>query len=360
MMASMSGNGRKKIEAAFNHLPLRDTDTLAAGRRIQFWQDWLEHDQPGDDWWKPVDFWPTLPKVTAPAHLIGGWYDIFLPDTIGLYQAQRRAGLQPALVIGPWTHTDLKIMSTGMSEALAWFRAHLLGDRSGLREKPVRIFVMSARGGEWRDLDEWPPSGYPVQRWHLQSGRGLSPQPPDTSQPDRYRYDPAAPPPAIGGIALGPNSGPKDQRKLEARPDVLTYTSTPLDRDLEVLGPVQVELFVQSSLPHTDFFVSLCDVHPSGKSINICDGLLRLVPDRPVPETDGCLRINIDLWPTAYRFPRGHCLRLQISSGAHPRYARNPGSGEPLATATTLKAADQTIYHDPAHPSAILLPVNSM
>ena len=356
MMAGMLG-GNKKIEAAFKHLPLRDADTMAVGRPIQFWQDWLEHDQPGDDWWEPIDYWPAVPQVTAPANLLGGWYDIFLPDTIGLYQTQRRAGLNPYLIIGPWTHADPKTMSTAMNESLAWFRAHLLGDRSGLREKPVRIFMMSGSGGAWRDEEEWPPSGYTVQRWHLQSGRSLSPQIPDPTEPDHYRYDPNDPTPAVGGIVLGKNSGPKDQRALEARADVLTYTSAPLERDLEVIGPVQADLFVKSSLPHTDFFVSLCDVHPSGKSVNVCDGLMRLAPGRTVPESDGSMRLCIDCWPTAYRFERGHRLRLQVSSGAHPRYARNPGRGEPLATATTLLAADQTVFHDPAHPSAFLLPV---
>jgi len=132
-----------------------------------------------------------------------------------------------------------------------------------------------------------------------------------------------------------------------------------LERDMEAIGPVQAELFVQSSLEHTDFFVRLCDVDPSGKSINICDGLMRLVPSRFPPEPDGTRRVHIDLWPTAYRFRRGHRVRVQVSSGAHPRWARNPGSGEPLATAQTLCDADQVVFHDPAHPSAMILPVQT-
>jgi hypothetical protein len=161
----------------------------------------------------------------------------------------------------------------------------------------------------------------------------------------------------MGGVSLGQNSGPKDQRALEARADVLTYTSTPLDRDLEVIGPVQAELFVRSSLAHTDFFASLCDVDPAGKSINLCDGLLRVRPEHSMPQPDGSLQLCLDLFPTAHRFKQGHCVRVQVSSGAHPRFARNTGSGEPLATATTLKVAEQTVYHDAAHPSAIMLPV---
>jgi putative CocE/NonD family hydrolase len=248
-------------------------------------------------------------------------------------------------------------MGVSLKEALAWFRAHLLGDRSGLREMPVRIFVMGAN--EWRDLPAWPPANSRPQRWHLHPGQILAPETPPESEPDRYRYDPADPTPGVGGAAMSANSGPKDQRALEARPDVLVYTSAVLDRDLEVIGPVQAELFVQSSLEHTDFFARLCDVDASVKSINICDALLRLVAGRPPREPDGTRRVCIDLWPTAYRFKRGHRIRVQVSSGAHPRWARNPGSGEPLATAQTLRAADQMVFHDPAHPSAIILPVQT-
>jgi putative CocE/NonD family hydrolase len=156
---------------------------------------------------------------------------------------------------------------------------------------------------------------------------------------------------------LGPGTGAQDNRKLEARPDVLIFTSAPLEREIEIIGPVAAELFVKSSVEHTDFFVRLCDVHPDGKSMNVCDGLLRLFPGRPVPDTEGCRRVHIDLWPTAYRFQRGHRIRVQVSSGAFPRFARNLGTGEPLATGTSMQAAEQTVYHDPAHPSAVILPV---
>jgi putative CocE/NonD family hydrolase len=346
----------KKIKPAYSHLPLIEVDEIVLGKPVQFWREWLEHNEPGDEWWTRSDFSGTVSQVTAPNHMGGGWYDLFLPQTIRDYLALVRAGREPYLTIGPWAHTDMRYMGVSLREALAWFRAHLLGDRSGLREMPVRVFVMGAN--EWRDLPEWPPAGTRSQRWHLHPGRILAPETPPESEPDRYHYDPADPTPAVGGAAMN-NGGPKDQRAVEARSDVLVYTSVVLDHDLEVIGPVQAELFVQSSLEHTDFFARLCNVDASGKSINICDGLVRLVPSRPVPEPDGMLRVRIDLWPTAHRFKRGHRVRLQVSSGAHPRWARNPGSGEPLATAKTLCAADQTVFHDPAHPSAIILPVQT-
>lgn len=343
------------LRPALRRLPLRGADEVAVGKPVPFFRDWLEHNEPGDEWWKPVDFSGAVSEVTAPVHLLGGWYDIFLPQTVADYARLRQAGRRPYLTIGPWAHTSQTMFPAILRESVVWFRAHLLGDRGGLREAPVRVFVMGA--DEWKDFPEWPPAGHQAQRWRLQPGRGLAPETPAASEPDRYRYDPADPTPAVGGASLSSNSGPKDNRALEARPDVLTYTSAVLDRDLEVIGPVSAELYVKSSLEHTDFFARLCDVGPSGKSVNVCDGLLRLVPGRPAPEPDGCIKVGIDLWPTAYRFRRGHRIRLQVSSGAHPRFARNPGSGEPLATATTLKVADQAVYHDPAHPSAVVLPI---
>lgn len=347
----------RKAKPAYTHLPLNEVDEMVLGKPIKFWREWLEHNEPGDEWWTPCDFSQTVSEVTAPNNIGAGWYDIFLPLTLRDYMALARAGRKPYLTIGPWTHTNLRHMVLSIGEALAWFRAQLQGDRRGLRELPVRIFMMGAN--EWRDYSEWPPSPAKPRRWYLHPGKVLSTQNPPESEPDRYRYDPANPTPGVGGAGMSTNSGPKDQRALEARADVLVYTSAVLDRDTEVIGPVQAELFVQSSLEHTDFFARLCDVDPSGKSINVCDSLLRLTPGRPPRQPDGTLRVCIDLWPTAYRFKQGHRIRVQVSSGAHPRWARNPGSGEPLATATKLIAADQTVYHDPAHPSAIILPMMS-
>jgi hypothetical protein len=159
----------------------------------------------------------------------------------------------------------------------------------------------------------------------------------------------------VAGPLLVGKALPTDNSKLEARSDVLTYTTNMLEQDLEVIGPVQVELFAHSSLEHTDFFARLCDVDAKGVSLNVCDALVRVEPGSHPVNADGSLHVTIDLWPTAHRFRRGHSIRLQVSSGAHPRYARNTGSGEPLATATKLLVADQSIYHDPDHLSSILL-----
>jgi putative CocE/NonD family hydrolase len=134
---------------------------------------------------------------------------------------------------------------------------------------------------------------------------------------------------------------------------VLVYTSPPLARDLDVIGPVRLELFAQSSRAHTDFSGRLCDVSPDGRSINVCEGLCRI----STGHEPGC--IAVDMWSTAYRFQAGHRLRLIVGSGAHPHWNRNPGSGEPLATGTALYPADQTIYHDTNRPSTLVLPVTA-
>jgi putative CocE/NonD family hydrolase len=132
---------------------------------------------------------------------------------------------------------------------------------------------------------------------------------------------------------------------------VLTYTTPVLDQDVEVIGEVSAEIWFSSSLAHADVFVRLCDVDPDGRSWNVCDGLVSLTSaDEPQCAT-------VRLWPTAYRFRRGHRIRVQVSSGAFPRYARNPGTGEPRATATTMIAADQSVHCGPERPSAIVLPV---
>jgi putative CocE/NonD family hydrolase len=182
-------------------------------------------------------------------------------------------------------------------------------------------------------------------------------QPVGQSPPAVYTFDPADPTPNIGGPLLSMGAGSYDNRPLEERPDVLTYTTQPLKEHLDVIGPIRLALFVTSSLPYSDFFGRVCDVHPDGRSMNICDGLLRLEPDNIMPQADGTLKIELEIISTAHRFLKDHRLRLQVSSGAHPRFARNLGTGEPLPTATRMVATQQTIYHDADHPSRLMLPV---
>jgi putative CocE/NonD family hydrolase len=359
-LGMLLGAHDRAVARAASRLPLRESDVALLGRHVSFFQTFLEH-APGDEWWAPVDRSGDLARVTAPVQLIGGWHDIFLPWQLRDYELLRAAGHTPHLDIGPWTHGQPASLGYALRQSLRWFRANLGDEPGAQRREPVRLFVMGA--GEWREYASWPPSAARTDRWCLRPGGGLAPasassDPPAGVLPSTYRYNPADPTPAVGGPALQASlAGAKDQRALESRADVLLFTSAPLERDLEVIGPVAADVYVRSSREHTDFFCKLCDVAPGGRSTNVCEGIVRLPTMAAMADADGVLRVPIDLWPTAYRFRRGHRIRVQIASGAHPRYARNPGTGEPLATATKLLAAEQEVFHDAAHPSAILLPV---
>ncbi|GAA4230674.1 CocE/NonD family hydrolase [Actinomadura meridiana] len=355
---------RHAVRAARSGRPLSELDVLAGGEPMRFYQDLLANHTAvsladratGNGYWDDRDFSGTVGNVTAPATLLGGWYDVFLPWQVRDYLALRAAGHVPYLTIGPWWHTDARHGLVTIRESLAWFRAHLLGDPSGLRRDPVRVYVTGA--GEWRHYRDWPPPGTRRARWHLHAGRGLGEDGPADAPASTYRFDPARPTPALGGPTLLGSSRPVDNRPLERRPDVLVFTSPALTADLDVVGPVSADLFVRSDREHTDFIVRLCDVAPDGASRNVCEGGLRLpaATDRPVG-TRGVRRVTVDLWPTGHRFARGHRVRVHVTSGAHPKVAANPGTGEPLATASRRVTAHQEVFHDPDHPSAIILPI---
>jgi uncharacterized protein len=341
---------KKDLRPALDHLPLIDADVAAVGHPVGYYRDWLTHDEPGDPYWTPTDFRPILPDLGVPVTMIAGWYDMFLPSMLNDYQQLRDGGQTVRLRVGAWHHTSRDLFRHEFADALDWFATHLQksGPPPPPGSAPIRAEIMGGVG--WRELPTWPPRA-DVQRWHLQPNGALAAGEPSACDLDRYTYDPADPTPAVGGTSTI-SFGPRDNRALEQRPDVLTYTAEPLTEPLEIIGPVTAELFVGSSRPHTDFFVRLCDVDEKARSVNITDGILRLTDATEDPR-----RITVDLWPTAHRFAAGHRIRLQVSSGAHPRYARNLGSAEPLATATTLHPARQSVHHDPPRPSAILLPV---
>jgi putative CocE/NonD family hydrolase len=346
----------RTITPGFHQLPLSMADAVALGAPVAFYRMWLEHHRPDDAMWQYAAQIADPAQIVAPVHLIGGWYDFFLRGLLADYAGLRAVGRTPYLTIGPWFHfSNAMVTLGGLREGLIWFDAHLKGNDRSLRQKPVRLFVMGAN--EWREMDDWPPPAQST-RYYLHPARWLAQEPPHAvSSSEHYRYDPADPTPAVGGTQFSPWAGPRDNRKLEARSDVLTYTTAPLDSLLEVIGPVCLELYVRSSLDYTDFFGRLCDVYPDGRSINVCDGLYHVEPGSGQPQPDGSLRIEIDLWATAHRFRPGHRIRLQVSSGAHPRWTRNLGTGEPVGSGTIMKTANQTVYHDSSHPSALVLPV---
>jgi putative CocE/NonD family hydrolase len=242
-----------------------------------------------------------------------------------------------------------------LRESLRHFDEHLRGEGQPSSDGPVRVYVMGA--DRWIDLPAWPPPTQSIRLFLHPNGR-LQQVEPTEGPPDRYRFDPNDPTPDFGGTS-DPKPGSKDNRKLESRSDVLVYTTDALRDDVEIIGTVAADLVVRSSLRHTDFFCRLCDVKPSGKSMNVCDGIIRLTPSNSDRRTDGTIHIKVRLWPTAYRFKEGNRIRLQVSSGSHPRFFRNPGTGEWDAGVSSFLVADQEVFHDLDHPSMVLLPVSA-
>ena len=345
----------KILPSAFAKLPMIEADVAAVGKRVDYFRDWISHPDKADAYWQRTDQSHTLADVTAPVHFMSGWYDIMLTETLADYARLRVAGKTPYLTIGGWHHLEPAYNFIGVREGLLWFDAHLKGEAGRLRGQPVRVLVMGAN--EWREMADWPPPTTD-SRYYLHTGGHLSSDAPATPvAASHYRYDPANPTPNLGGRIFDVTGGAQDNRPLEERGDVLTFTSPALESDVEIMGSPRLELHVTSSLPHTDFFGRLCDVLPDGRSLNVCDALVRVTPDNLVRDADGSYCVTIELTPTAYRFVQGHRLRLQVSSGAHPRWTRNTGTGEPFATATRLAASDQCIHHDPAHLSSLSLPI---
>jgi putative CocE/NonD family hydrolase len=351
--------GRAALAPAYAAFPADPGDETVTGGPVGFYRDWLAHNAPGDPWWQQVDFGDAaaaMPPVTMQA----GLYDLFLPAQLTDYQALLAAGRQARLRIGPWTHTSPASLGASLRDALEWFDVHLRGaaDHRSAQVAPVRVYVLGTGG--WAALPEWPPPAV-TESWRLQPGGGLAPADPPESAPDRYRYDPADPTPGIGGTSLDMrHNGPKDNRRREARADVLCYTSAVLAADLTVAGPLSARLFLRSDTGHADYFVRLCDVRPGGRSVNISDGIIRLRPGDAERDADGVFTVPIPMWSTAAMFKRGHRLRLQVTGGAHPAFPRNPGTGDPLGSVTGFRAADHEVLHDREHPSAIDLPVANL
>jgi len=336
---------RRELAAAFDALPLGSTDQRAVGRRVGWYQDWLANPSPEHDYWRRHSHRDGVPAITAPTSMLTGWQDLFLPWMLRDYARLAAAGNPPELTIGPWCHATPGQRRAIPGTTIRFLREHLLGADPS-RAQPVRIFVTGDGGGWWRDLPSWPPPAE-ARRWQLTAGGlvlGEHPSDQPVTGRSTFSYDPADPTPALGGPTLAGRTATVDNADHELRPDVITFTSPPLRRVLEVAGTPVVELRVQADSLNHDVFARLCEVDDRGRSWNVCDQLVRLGPNQR-PERDGSRRVRLELWACAHRFARGHRVRLQVSGGAHPRYARNPGTGADLATAVTMKAVTITVHH---------------
>lgn len=337
-------------------------------------------------------------QVQVPALNIGGWYDIYLRNTITHFKGLREHGSTPSarqskLLIGPWGHRNrtnavgelnfgfaansalIDLQSSLEGLHANWFDHWLKGVENGITDgAPIKLFVMGAN--TWRDEQAWPLARAVETCYYLHSaghantldGDGvLSTVMPQGEPVDRYSYDPARPVLTHGGALLMTSefpAGPYDQRVVESRADVLVYSTPALEQDLEVTGPIIVRLWAISSAPDTDFVARLVDVYPDGRAFNLTDGIIRaryrgFARGEAISliEPGRAYEYEIDLWATSNVFKRGHRIRLDITSSCFPRWDRNPNTGHDLGVDDELAVAGQTILHDAEHPSYITLPV---
>ncbi|MEU0836489.1 CocE/NonD family hydrolase [Streptomyces sp. NPDC005969] len=338
---------QRRLRAITTAQPLRGAYASALGGEVPWLDDVMTHPDANDPYWLGASPGEAAERLSVPTALTTGWYDALVDQTFEQYDRLRRAGCDAALLVGPWTHTSA--LQQGwpevFAESLAWLRAHLCADPSGLRPTAVRVHV----GGEnaWRDLDDWPLSAAATS-WFPTPGGYLTQQAPTDNTPlTSFRYDPADPTPSVGGPLLSRGAGPRDNSTLEARADVLTFTGPPLAEPVDVVGPVSARLSIATDTGYADVFTRLCDVDAQGRSLNVCDGLAQLRTGEQEPSM-----VTVPMGPTAHRFAADHRIRWQISGGAHPRYARNPGTGESSVTATDFTPVHLTLHAD----SALMLP----
>jgi putative CocE/NonD family hydrolase len=333
---------------AYMHLPLIDADEAHTGKQIPFFRERLTHWR-DDPHWKPLDYSQVLSDGCPPTLLFGGWYDYqrrYLWEDFGRL---RQAGVPHRLIFGPWMHGGG--WAEGNLEALRWFNTHLR-QQGDTHYFPISLCVTGGEG--WKEMGDLPELDAQSQRWYLAENGHLASAPNDRSIPTTYTYDPADPTPSVGLASFDPERAmPCDNRSLEERPDVITFTADALEEPIILIGPVSATLWVKSSAPSADFFVRLTDVHPDGSSFNVIDALRRVEPEDQFYAGDEPMKLEVQLGPCAHRFDTGHRMRIQISSGAFPFYIRNLGTGEDVATGTRLRVAEQTLLHERRFPSHV-------
>jgi len=365
------------------HLPLRSSDIAATGWTSELYREVMAHPS-FDSYWRAISVKEQIQKVRVPVFSVGGWYDNYVQSDLEAYAALHKTSGLNRILVGPWPHsmsqtfadTDFgpESMQPIRAMQLAWFDQWLMGkDSLMVSQPPVKIFVMGSN--KWLDAREWPPENARSTKFFLTSGGKantldgdgeLADKPSSKPAEDHYLFDPRDPAPTRGGsVCCNPKVfpwGPMDQRPVEHRKDVLVFSTKPLKKDLEVVGPVQVDLYVATSAKDTDFSAKLVDVFPDGYARNLTDGLLRLryrnsLSTPELAKEGEVYHITVDAGVTSNVFLKGHRIRLEISSSNFPRFDRNPNTGGSIPDETRLLTANQTIFHDRTRPSSLMLMV---
>jgi putative CocE/NonD family hydrolase len=378
-------------QAFLRHLPLVTAIEDNVGESA-YYRGVIEHDR-YDEWYARYSLRHRYGEVDVPAYFMTGWYDSLLRETLAVYQGWKgqarsaEARRLTRLLVGPWSHQispwgraplgangefEDAVFGPGavgdvIAEHLRWYDARLRGRPTGIDdEPPVRIFVMGRN--EWRSEQEWPIARTQWTPLYLERGGRLAFAAPTSvaSTADTFTYDPADPVPSWGAQYQSADlGGPRDRRAVEARSDVLTYTTDVLDADLEVTGPIVLELWTATDALDTDWTAALVDVAPDGRAIILCEGICRaryrdeLAPPVLVPPNTPT-QFRVDLWATSNVFLAGHRIRLEVSSSNFPRFDRNLNTGGRVGFETDWQVAHQSVFHDAAHPSHLVLPVIPM
>jgi putative CocE/NonD family hydrolase len=382
----------------YQRLPLNDRPELRAG--APWYPQWFDHPD-HDAYWRAISPSEHYDTMTTASLNVGGWFDIFIQQTLTAYRALRARGASDAarsgqrLLIGPWSHGVLTGVFPEMhfgplgdmftqditGTHLKFYDRWVKGNVEALDDtKPVRIFVMGIN--QWRDEADWPLPDTAWTDYYLGgSGRAnslngdglLGTAAPASEAFDAYLYNPNRPIPTLGGQLYGglpmvgdPSlaAGPADQRPNEARDDVLCYTTDTLERPLEVTGPITLVLHVSSSAKDTDFIAKLVDVHPDGRAMFVTEGALRAryrqSTEEPTLLVPGEIEeLRLELWGTSNVFLPGHRLRLEITSSDFPHFDRNSNTGGDIGRETedNFVLAVNRIYHGPEYPSRLILPI---
>ena len=371
----------------FNTIDFRTSELMAS--LAPYFLDWLAHPA-YDDYWRGWSIQEHYSDITVPVLNIAAWYDIFqggsLQNYVGLKtqagsEAARR-GQHLLVTLGGHAGQGRKVGDVDFGAVaqfndddatLDWYDYLFKGAQNEFAQKPVTIFVMGLN--QWRQEDDWPLVRAKTTKYFLHSqgaansagGDGsLSTKAPNSEPPDHYVYDPANPVPTIGGpLCCDPahlKPGARDQRPAETRADVLVYSTRAFPEDVEVTGPVNVELYVESSALDTDFTAKLVDVGPDGFARNLTDGIIRARYRDSREKADllkpgQVYKLTIDLWSTSNVFLKGHALRLEISSSNFPRFDRNLNTAEQPESGQQFISATNVIFHDHKRPSALILPI---
>ena len=377
-------------DAWFRHLPLREWIERLK-ETAPYFHEYFDQENDGP-YWSRINLMRNAHRISLPMFHVSSWYDIFLEGALNGYQALRdRAATAEArrsqrLLVGPWAHIrpytaptsgdtgDIDFGPEARIELherlLRWFDYWLKDIETGLMdEPPVSIFVMGEN--RWRAESDWPLARTRYVKWYMHSGGlansldgdgSLSTAPPGEEPYDVFSYDPEDPVPTRGGSTLIIPQGVADQREVEGRQDVLVYTSEPLQRDMELTGPITCTLYAASTAVDTDFTAKLVDVRPDGYAHNLQDGIVRArfrtsAAEPSLIKPGRIYKYEIDLWSTSHVLFAGHRLRLEISSSNFPRFDRNPNTGAAIGVDAKLETALQTVVHTADYPSHVTLPV---